>query len=287
MTQPTTAIITYQLTWDSRHYSAVLYDPLGASGTLDGVSLGLPEGAYTTFRTYQHTRAIRFQDHLNRLVDSAERSRIVVNIHLPELRDQLRVVIRCSRFAEARVRISLDLTVNPGQIYVSLEPLHLLPPQAYDHGVKAISRVMHRDNPQAKLTTFIATAAGYRSQLPVDINEMLMIDPDGVMLEGLSSNFFGIRGGVLQTAETGVLPGITRSVVLDLARQLGISVLLQGVALADCPKLDECFISSASRGVLPVVQIDTCLIGSGKPGPVTQALMRAFGEWVEKAAEEI
>jgi branched-chain amino acid aminotransferase len=210
-----------------------------------------------------------------------------VGLHAAELRTALGTLIRQSPFAEARVRVSLDLTDSPGQLFVSIEELHLLPAAAFETGVRTISRVMHRDNPQAKLTNFIAIASGYRAQLPAGVNEMLMIDADGVILEGLSSNFFGVKHGVLYTAEAGVLPGITRAVTLELARAGGIAIELSGLRYAEWSTVAECFITSASRGVLPVVQIDEHCIGSGRPGEVTQKLMRAFNAWVERETEEI
>jgi branched-chain amino acid aminotransferase len=155
---------------------------------------------------------------------------------------------------------------------------------------------MHRDNPRAKLTQFIATAAAYRAQLEAGVNEMLMIGEDGSILEGLSSNFFGVVGGVLRSANEGVLNGITRSVVLDLAKAAGIPVELRGVRYQDWPTLDECFITSASRGVLPVIQIDEHVIaplrgrrsaGPGQPGPITRRLVQEFTAWVQKELDEI
>lgn len=287
MNRTAASVLNWSLVWDGSRYTAQPYPLAGAPETLDGVSLLLPAGAYTTFRTYRHTCAIRFQDHLERLRDSAERAQTMVNLHLPELRQALRVVVAENPFQEARVRISLDLTDSPGRMVVSLEELHLLPAQAYETGVKTICRSMHRDNPQAKLTNFIATAAAYRAQLPPGVNEMLMVSPEGVVLEGLSSNFFGIYAGVLHTAEAGVLWGITRAVVLDLAQRQGLSVDLRGIRYLDCAQLDECFISSASRGVLPVSQIDACRIGTGRPGALTRSLMGGFEAWVKSEAEEI
>jgi len=280
-------VINWQLLWSGTAYAITPLVLQGTPGTLDAVSLLLPAGAYTTLRTYRHSRAIRFHEHLDRLVDSAERARVAVSLPLPPLRAAVRDVVRQSPFPEARVRISLDLTDTPGRLFVSLEQLQLLPAQAYETGVRTVSRALHRDNPQAKLTNFIATAAGYRAQLPHEINEMLMISAEGILLEGLSSNFFGISAGVLRSANEGVLLGITRSVVLDLARAAAIALDLRGVRLSDLPALDESFITSASRGVLPVVQIDDRTIGTGRPGALTRKLMRGFADWVERAAEEI
>lgn len=114
-----------------------------------------------------------------------------------------------------------------------------------------------------------------------------MLDTDGNILEGLSSNFFGIQNNTLITAEEGVLKGITRSQVLRCAERAGIQVIKKPVNVRDIPLLTEAFITSASRGVLPVVQIETIWIGNGKPGQVTRAIGNLFNQMIEGEIEVI
>jgi CTP:molybdopterin cytidylyltransferase MocA/branched-subunit amino acid aminotransferase/4-amino-4-deoxychorismate lyase len=262
-------------------------DPEKPIASLDDVSLLLPGGAYTTFRTYFHSKAIRFQEHILRLADSARRTHTEVILQPEGLRNALRHILQHSPFADARVRVTLDLENEPGNLYVSLEELHTPPVEAYAAGVRVNTQQMHRENPRAKLTGFIATAAGFRARMPQGINETLMVQEDGIILEGLSSNFFAKQAGVLRTAEQGVLTGITRAIVLDIARKLALPLEFEGVHTPQIPLLEECFITSASRAVLPVVQIDEQVIANGQPGPVTMQLIEKFQEWVESEAEEI
>jgi branched-subunit amino acid aminotransferase/4-amino-4-deoxychorismate lyase/CTP:molybdopterin cytidylyltransferase MocA len=284
-------ILNWKLTLLGNHYQVkektFAQDPEKPVTSLDDVSLLLPGGAYTTFRTYSHSKAIRFQEHLLRLADSAQRTHTQVQLQPEGLRRALRTILQQSPFADARVRVTLDLENEPDNLYVSLEELHTPPAEAYLAGVKVNTQIMHRENPRAKLTGFIATAAGLRARMAQGINETLMVQEDGMILEGLSSNFFALQGNTLRTADQGVLAGITRSIVLDIARQLAIPVALDGVQAAEIPLLDECFITSASRAVLPVVQIDGQVIGSGQPGPVTIQLIEKFQAWVESEAEAI
>ena len=137
---------------------------------------------------------------------------------------------------------------------------------------------MQRDNPRAKVTKFLATASEFRSQFPPGINEMLMVDQDGILLEGLSSNFFGVIAGSIWTVDEGVLPGITRSAVLEIAEHNKLPVIYGKIQISQLKSLDECFITSASRGVLPVVQIDDTMIGDGKPGKLSQELIFLFNQ---------
>jgi branched-subunit amino acid aminotransferase/4-amino-4-deoxychorismate lyase len=110
-----------------------------------------------------------------------------------------------------------------------------------------------------------------------------MIGEDGVVLEGLSSNFFAVAKNTLHTEEARVLIGVTRSLVLEVAQPV-LPISTQAITLAELPTASECFITSVSREILPVVQIDDVTIGNAKPGPITQTLMKQFAEMVKREA---
>ena len=255
--------------------------------SLDEVSKFLPGGAYTTLRTFFHTKVMHIEEHFLRLEESALRVNAEIQPQVTYLRPALKQILQESPHSESRVRITLDLENEPGCFYVTLEKLRTPPDKAYLEGVRVISRRMQRDNPKAKLTKFIITASQYRAQLPQGVNELLMVDQNGIILEGLSSNFFGISGGTILTVEEGVLLGITRGAVLEIAGKYNIPVSSKGIRIDQLQSLEECFITSASRGVLPVVQIDKIIIGSGKPGILSLQLIRLFNQWLEKNIEEI
>lgn len=255
--------------------------------TLDEASLQLPGGAYTTFRTYSNTRALRLEDHFNRLNESAQRASAHVRINPDEVRACIRAILHQLEARDYRFRLTLDLEREPGSIYLAAEPLHVPSPEEYAQGVKVISRIMHRKNPKAKLSGFIKDAHQIRKQLPPGINETLMVRGDGMILEGLSSNFFGIQSSILHTSKEGVLPGITQAVLLDICREAEIKVRNEGVFLSNISTLEEAFITSASRAVLPVVQIDQTQIGTGHPGETTRRLMALFQERIEQESHEI
>ena len=174
------------------------------------------------------------------------------------------------------MRITLDLVQQPGMIYLLVEGLRTPGPEAYENGVRAVTRRMQRNNPKAKLTNFIETASTVRRELPAGIEEAIMIGEDGRVLEGLSSNFFAVRQGTIWTAEQGVLSGITRSFVLEVIREEGIPLWLEGLPQEELSGLDEAFITSASRAVLPVVEIDGRPVANGKPGLITRKLLQGY-----------
>ena len=238
--------------------------------SLDHASQRLPGGAYTTLRTYRHDQILGFDDQINRLVDSTRSQGMDFNLDENKLREVLRILVdRFPVAQDVRVRITLDTEQQPGMIYFSGEPLRVPSQEAYELGVAVVTCDLRRQSPEAKLTSFIAPASQMRQALPPGIEEALMVDSNGYILEGLSSNFFAVEGNQLFTAEKGILAGITRKLVLEVVLQAGIEVNLQPVQLSQTRSIQEAFITSASRGILPVRSIDGWMIGDGFPGKIT------------------
>jgi branched-chain amino acid aminotransferase len=194
---------------------------------------------------------------------------------------------RWEESSETRLRLTVDCSETPGEIWLSVEPLPLPRAEEYREGVAVLTRKMHRENPKAKNNAFLVASQEARKLIGGRINEVLMVGPDGKVLEGLSSNFFGIRHGTLYTADEGVLPGITRSLILEEAERAETPVQLEAIAAADLATLDEAFISSTSRAVLPVVEIEGRRLGEGKPGPVTQQLGARYSERLRQEVKDV
>jgi branched-chain amino acid aminotransferase len=169
---------------------------------------------------------------------------------------------------------------------VAVERFSPLPERLYESGVACVTVAVRRDNPHAKDTRFIATAQAAYSGLPEGVEEGLLVAEDGAVLEGLSSNFFAIREGVLRTEQERALAGVTRSLAIEVAEAL-LSVRRAAVLRDELPLLDEAFLTSVSREVLPVVRIDERPVGSGGVGPRTRAIMQAFAALVAREREAI
>jgi branched-chain amino acid aminotransferase len=148
--------------------------------TLDAVTKHLPSGAYTTFRTYDHKKVIRLDDHLGRLEETARLAQKPVTLERLRLREALRNVIdEYPRDMDLRIRVVLDLEDFEGEIYIMAEILKIPPPEAYRSGVRVITCKLHRNNPKAKLTASIPVADKIREQLPTGVEEALMVDEAG------------------------------------------------------------------------------------------------------------
>lgn len=264
--------------------------------TLNEASSSLPQGVYTTFRTYAGTKVLPLQDHIHRLEESSQLvgkpvyidSEIFVRI----LSQALSVYYSNLHYKEdenspenesknSRIRITLDLENEPGRIYISIEPLKVPTPLDYQGGVRVVIIHGQRSNPKAKQTDFIITGETIRQELPERINEALLVGEEGRILEGLSSNFFAIKNGSLWTAETGILPGITRSLALQAANLEGLPVHLEGLPVSAIGSIDGAFITSSSRSILPVRMINYILVGNGHPDELTRRLMRKFSQEIQ------
>jgi branched-chain amino acid aminotransferase len=247
--------------------------------TLAEASARLPHGAYTTLRTYGSDRVLRLAHHVRRLEESAGTAG-ALDEH--RVRAGLRAVVRAAAHPESRLRLTW---VSP-RLFAAVERFEPLPPALYESGVACVTLRVRRENPQAKDTRFLEAARAAYGSLPVGRHEGLMVAEDGAILEGLSSNFFAVREGILHTEEERALAGVTRSLVLEVARSL-LPLARTAVRLEQLPEVAESFITSASRGILPVVRIDETWIGSRRPGDVTRTLRARLEELVAREAEPL
>jgi branched-chain amino acid aminotransferase len=251
--------------------------PLGLSPDMATASAALPAGAYSTIRTYGGRGMVRLDEHVARLARSAG-----APLDGSAVRAAIAAALDATSHPESRLRV----TFAPPRLLVTIEPFTPPDPRLYDEGIRCATLPLRRERPQAKDTRFIAAAASAYRVLPPGIHEGLLVADDGAILEGLSSNFFALLEGALRTEDARALPGVTRSIVLDVAAGL-LPVQLMAVTTAELPRLGECFITSASRGVLPVVAIDATAIGAGRPGPVTAGIGRRFEERIAAETERL
>ena len=252
--------------------------------TLDAVSLHLPNGAYTTLRTYDTDRIIGLSAHLQRLIDSSALLRRSYPIDPATIRSALRDVIARERLPALRLRITVPRDVD--EIYISVEPFEVYPAEFYQRGVRCATTRLSRHTPKVKATDFIAPSRESKAALDRGIHELLIVNQAGEMLEGISSNFYAVIDGVLRTAGQDVLEGITRQIVLQEAASV-IPIAYRPVKVSDLDRVTEAFITSSSREVMPVIQIDKQIIGTGEPGSIMQTLLAKYREELARNAEVV
>jgi len=266
------------------------------ASTLDEVTRQLPDGYYSTFRTFDGCRRVPgLTAHLQRLYGPVS----TPGVDESHLRRQLSALLEPYQPGEARVRV---IMTKAGEAYIAIQPLEPLPRAIYERGMYVETIDLQREHPRLKSTTFISQSNPEREHIAKErIFEALLVK-DGKILEGMTSNFFYVpraehastafphsaqRGGILCTTRENILLGVTRKTVIDIARGMGLAVKYQPLGRDQLETVDEAFITSSSRGIVPVVKIDTVTLGQGSPGPVTRALMDNYESYVLEKAEKI
>jgi branched-chain amino acid aminotransferase len=256
------------------------------ASSLDEVTRQLPEGYYSTFRTFDgRTRVLGLTPHLSRLYEPVSTPEVDETF----LRRQLRSLLESDRPGEARVRVVMT---KQGATYVAIEPLKPLPGAVYGKGVSVVTTGLQRQSPRLKSTTFIDRSDSERRHMVAEgIFEALLVKNEEI-LEGMTSNFFYVvrrnaNPPYLGTAGEDVLPGVTRKTVIEVAGQMELEVRYQPLKRDGLADAQEAFLTSSSRGIVPIVKIDEVAIGHGIPGQVTKQLMAAYEAFVIQNAEKI
>lgn len=246
-----------------------------------------PEGAYTTFRTYDRYKVLNLSQHFSRLEETSSLAGFQISLLRLSLKKRLTEIIDQFDEGELRIRLTVDLTNEIGTIYAAIEKLTIPSLELYQNGIEVISTRMHRENPKAKLNNFLEKADEAKKSAGRDYEEIIMVNEEDEILEGLSSNFYGIQNQKIFTAEKGVLSGTTRNFILKLAEKVAIPVILEPIRLNQIGALDEAFITSTSRSILPICSIDKVKIGSKVPGELTMRLMKSFRLELEFYLEDL
>jgi branched-chain amino acid aminotransferase len=244
------------------------------------------DGIYTLTITYNITQTLMFDAHLDRLEDSAQRENIPIQVDRTQLKSALRQMIIESGFGDVKFRFTVPHE-TPDQLILTLEPF--MPPSQIliEQGARCItSREATRHNPNAKTTKWAHDRKKLESEMPDGIYHTFLVSPDGYLLEGLSSNFYAILDGELRTAGEGVLGGISQRIVFQTHEGI-IPLRKEAAHVDDIPNFSEAFLTSSTRGIIPVVEIDGIPIGDGKVGEKTKQLRQAYQAWMSEHLEEL
>jgi branched-chain amino acid aminotransferase len=261
--------------------------PEGTSGVHD-IFDDLPLGVYSALRTFEHNKFLDLEAHLAR----TERSMALLGwnykLDRPALCRALHDV--CTAYPGPDSRVRFDVLAAPAtmlgvdsRLLIALSPFEPPPAHYYQKGVQvALAPALRRERPLIKAASFVLKRRPYPLG-QADSYEHLMLDEAGHILEGSSSNFYAVYQNALCTAGEGVLAGITRLIILQLAETAGLPIQLTPIHRDQLPAISEAFLSSASRGILPIVAIAGQMVGGGRPGPLTRQLMVAYDAYVRGA----
>lgn len=233
------------------------------------------------------------QAHLDRLYKPAKELGLRPSADEGTVRREIAKLAKTLLPKEARIR--LILTKDAGKVYLGIQPLIPTAESVYRDGVHVITTEMARHDPRIKGTDFITQSAEQRKLVKGDVYEILLTK-NGKILEGMTSNFYAVQHVIasrqakqsmatIVIAQKGILLGVTRRAVLKLARGEGMSIDYR-FPLAN-EKFDEAFLTSSSRGVVPIVMIDGKQVGQGRPGMWTKRLSLAYQAYVWERSEKI
>ncbi len=250
------------------------------------------DGVYETLRAYRGW-VFQFAEHLARLERSASR----IQLHLPVSRERLAGLVRESlsrnQLQEAYLRITVsrgagEIGLDPAlckspTLVIITRPFQPYPESLYTEGVSVIVAKTRRNLPEAlppqvKSLNFLNNILAKMEAKAAGAHEALMLNHRGDVTEGTTSNIFAVQGGRLRTpsVECGILEGITRGLVLQLASELGIPSEETRLTVEDLLRAEECFLTNTTQEVLPVTQVNGTRIGNGRPGEITRRLHASF-----------
>ncbi len=253
--------------------------PLNDLGILRGY------GVFDFLRTYNGV-PFKLREHVQRLQNSAK----LIGLNLPWPTEEIEAItqdtLRRNHLPEANIRIvatggaSADFITPLGQpsLMVIVTPVSEYPREYYEQGIKVITVQTERFIPRAKSLNYISAIGVLQQAKLTNAVEALYVNQQGHVLEGTTTNLFIFQESKLITPKENILNGITREVILELAKNR-FEIVEQPIYYSELSGCDEAFITATNKEIMPVVQIDELHISKGKPGDNTQLLMDLFHKY--------
>ncbi|MGQ0667291.1 MAG: aminotransferase class IV [Nitrospiraceae bacterium] len=254
------------------------------------------DGVYETLRSYGH-RLFMCDQHVARLFRSADAIGLAVPIPRERWPDLLHEAMARNQVGHARQDAYLRITVSRGAgdigldpslcpsptVVVMAKPLTAPPAGLYEKGVDLIIAETRRNSPEAlspriKATNFLNNILAKREAIAAGAFDSIFLNAEHQLTECTVSNLFFVANGVLRTpsVDCGLLDGLTRMIVIQLARELPVRVEEARFTPDDLYRATECFLTNTSMEIMPVASVDRRVIGAGRPGPLTRKLGDLF-----------
>jgi branched-chain amino acid aminotransferase len=255
------------------------------------------DSVYETIRTYGET-PFRLDAHLDRLRRSADRVGIPYERTPVRIENEVSGTLRAAGRGDAAIRIILSRGVGPVSYetaevgaptcVIHVRPFPHPPPHHLSEGIDVavvgvVRNPIHALDPAIKSSNLLNNFMAWTEARKLRAEEPILLNGAGLVAEGASSNVFVVKNQRLLTPplEAGILRGITRDLVLDLARRAKIDTAEESLRPEDLRSADELFITSTLKGILPVKRCDGWPVREGRPGPITVRLMAMYDEVVQ------
>ena len=254
-------------------------------------------GLFETMRAYSG-HIFLLERHLARLYRSAKTLEINLSLDTDELKEAIYATLRANNLKDARIRLTLsggegeivpDLsTCKSPTVLIVASPYTPYPSQSYEQGFKAILSSIRRNSqsplPRLKSLNYCDNLLARQEAKAAGADEAILLNEEGFVAEGSTSNIFLISSQILLTPseDCGILPGITREVVLEIAKSLGIRAEERKITVVELLKADEAFFTNSLMEIMPLTKVNEQSIGSGRAGAATKKLMSAYKELVKQ-----
>lgn len=256
------------------------------------------DGVFEGMRSYGG-KVFRMQAHLDRLYESARAIHLTIPMTMEEIEAAVNKTLEMNGLSDGYVRLIVtrgvgNLGLDPylcpkASVIVIADKISLYPAKLYDEGMEIVTASTVRNhpaavNPRIKSLNYLGSILAKIEGLKAGCNEALMLNLNGEVAECTADNIFLVKHGELWTPpiSAGILDGITRRAVIELARESGLVVHETSLTRHDVYVADECFLTGSAAEVIPVIKVDSRSIGDGRVGSVTKQLIAAFRALVQK-----
>ncbi len=274
------------------YISGKLYDKADAKISVYDHGLLYGDGVFEGIRVY-HGKIFRLAEHIDRLYDSARAILLDIPMSREQMAEAMQSTVKANNKRDGYIRAlvtrgggSLGLdprkTTDP-QVIIIVDDISLYPRELYDNGLDIVTAGTMRIpsnalSPRIKSLNYLNNIMAKVEAIQAGCVEALMLNHKGEIAECTGDNIFLVKHGVLKTPapDAGILEGVTRKVVMELARAADIPVEQPPLIRHDVYTADECFLTGTAAEIIPVVRCDGRPIGTGKPGPITKLLRERF-----------
>lgn len=252
------------------------------------------DGVFEGIRCYSGV-IFKLKAHLKRLYESARSIMLTIPMTIEEMEAAHVKTVAANGLKDAYIRTVVsrgpgDLGLDPRKcpkptVVIIADSISLFPAELYDKGIKVITSAYRRTgvdalNARTKPLNYLNNIHAKIQAIQAGVAEALMLNHEGYVAEGTGENIFIVKNEVFYTPpkSAGILEGITRGTVIEIARKLGYTVKEENFTLHDVYTADEVFMTGTAAEVVPVVEADMRMIGNGMPGPLTKQIIKEFRE---------
>ncbi|MDD3374252.1 MAG: aminotransferase class IV [Candidatus Omnitrophica bacterium] len=249
-------------------------------------------GVFETMRSYQG-EVFAFEEHLKRLYDGLKTLKMIAPCTKKEMIKYLKASLEANKLKNARIRLMVWKAKEKTRISIAVFPYHPFSKDKYNQGLKAIFSDIRRDEESVtsriKTVNYLPLLMAQRKAKARGNDEAILLNRKGFVVEGSKSNIFFVKDQKLYTPalKSGCLNGITRQIIIKIAHKMDMDCKEVLVLPDDLIEAKEAFLTNSLMEIMPLTFVQGKMIGSGKAGPVTNKILRAYRKEIRSRLHQI